>query len=176
MQLSLTSPLLPTPDRSRPVLQAVPTVWPSITSFSALKKNSVLPPLTVMAKDQTCRINRPSYLQIKSPHLKLRCGDFIWYSSVSVYAESVGSVVKESYNWAAAASPALMLASAVCAPVFFGVKKTRSPKRSVKGVGARRTHVGEVFKVGTSLKSFGKSGFVHHFLAGGVYKYAAFLA
>ena len=31
-------------------LRAVELAWPSITSFSALKKNSVLPPLTVMAK------------------------------------------------------------------------------------------------------------------------------
>ena len=57
--LSPTSLLPPTPDRLRPVLQAVLTVWPSTTSSSASRKNSAKLLLTAMAKRPKCpRLNR----------------------------------------------------------------------------------------------------------------------
>ena len=41
-------------------------------------------------------------------------------------------VAKKSAIWRAAASPALMLASAVCAPIFLGVANTRAPNFSCR--------------------------------------------
>ncbi len=110
-----SKPLLPhrrTPPRS-PLLRR-PPLAATKTRPTTCHSNSGLPPI--------CFIKA----QVKKQESSANAKDSCFLLSVEIYLftwKRVSPSLKKAFIWRAAAMPALVLASAVCAPIFFGVEK-----------------------------------------------------
>merc|ERR1712039_1105163 len=95
------------------------------------------------------------------------CGPKLGSTSckLRLHLETHVAFSKKFTIWLAAATPALLLASMVCAPIFFLVKMTRfmylSPTRALISIGVLGRDVAEVAEVRPLLEHFQQLALVH---------------